>query len=93
MDRKQQMRNADRVSVLCNAIKTLQRTDFNTMMASGIMIRLTPITEGRHICDEFLINAEDMEEIKPAIIASLQEALKLRAIRLKSEIKEIEACT
>jgi hypothetical protein len=90
MDNRQRVENADRTSTLLAALKMLETTDFTTMMGSGIMVKLTPITDGKHLADEFALPAEDMETIKAGMIASLQAVLRRRRASLLSEVKKIE---
>jgi len=87
IEQGQRNRNADQASVA--AVKALKNYDFTRMMGSGINITLTKLN-GETICDEFQIRAEDMEKIKPAIIASLGEMLLLRHALRTQELAEIE---
>ena len=91
MDNRQaRISNADRTATLLDALKMLEKTDFTTMMGSGIMVKLTPITEGKHLADEFMLAAEDMETIKAGMIKSLRDALARRRAMLRSEVSDIE---
>ena len=74
---------------LLKAISTLQSRDFSKWIGSGIMITLTPITPESCICDEFMISAEDLEKIKPTIIASIKDSLEMRKLLLRSELQDI----
>lgn len=76
-------------STLIPVLKKLESTDFTKMMGSGINITLTDL-EDVSLMSTFTINAEDMEEIKPAIIQSLRSALALRKNARKVEIGDIE---
>lgn len=82
--------NAGRTDVLVDALKMLETTDFEKMMGSGIMVKLTPITDGHHLTDEFMLAAEDMKTVAPFLAASLRKTLKLRMATLRSEMKGIE---
>lgn len=83
--------SADYTHTLVAALKALQGTDFSKWMGSGILVDLTPITPEKHLANEFMLPAEDMEEIKPLIIKSLRRHLELRKARLLGEIRDIEA--
>jgi len=85
--------NSQETYKLTEALKMLQTTDFEKMMGSGIMISLTPITENKHLCDEFMIPTEDMKDIAPLIAASLKRHLILRKARLQCEIGDITKVT
>ena len=91
MDRRQQTQNSDQTHNLIGAIKALTAQDFTRWMASGIIIRLTPITDNKESCEEFMIAAEDMEQIKTPIIQSIQRSLLRRRIMLKNDLRDIEA--
>lgn len=84
------VKNADRTAVLVAAVKKLENTKFHDkMMGSGLILSILDL-EGREICEEFCIPGEDMDAIKPAIIASIKTALTRRKLLLANEIKSIE---
>lgn len=87
---RNRIENADRTTTLTGALKALEATNFQTWMGSGVMIRITPITEDRNLCDEFLIPAECMDKIKEPLIGALLSVLSRRKVILQSEIREIE---
>lgn len=83
--------NAQETYRLINAATILLGTDFSSkMMGSSVIISLTDL-EGNKITDDFSVNAEDLEQIKPAIIESLKTTLDHRLRRLQTEIKDIES--
>jgi hypothetical protein len=76
-------------STLISVLATLKNKDFERMMGSGIVVSLRNL-EDEEIVNDFLIPAEDMEEIKKGFISSLENYLKLR-LRLRSaEIRDIK---
>ena len=83
-----QAMHAQRTSVLIQAIDRLAQ-DFTRRMGSGIVVHLSDL-EGKPLMDRFMVAAEDMEGIKPAIIASLKATLERRKIMLAQEIRDIE---
>ena len=82
--------NAQETNRLLAAIKMLKTTDFSTMMGSGIVVNLKPITRERVLCEEFMIAAEDMTNIAPKLVESITRSLTLRLDRLRREVQEIE---
>lgn len=83
------MRAAEMTSTLISVLATLKNKDFERMMGSGIVVSLRNL-EDEEIVNDFLIPAEDMEEIKKGFISSLENYLKLR-LRLRSaEIRDIK---
>ena len=80
---------AQDTSRLVQAVKYLEATDFETMMGSGVMVSLLPITAGRTSCEEFMLNAEDLQSIKVSIIDSLRKQLKFRLSIRSLEINAI----
>lgn len=78
---------------LIKAIEVLKKTDFDLSTGSGIMISLTPITEGKTLCDEFMMAAEDIEFIKQAICDSLVRSLRLRLSLRRAEVTALERIT
>lgn len=89
-----QATNAQRTATLISAIKMLEETDFTRRMGSGILIKLTDL-EGKNLlkgslADEFCLAAEDMETVKPAVIASLKTTLERRKALLRTEIGDID---
>jgi hypothetical protein len=85
-------RNSDSTDSITNAIAVLKSKDFTKSMGSGILVSLTTY-EGKPLCAEFTLPAEDMENIKPNIIESLKKMLKLRRALLTSEISQIDKVT
>jgi hypothetical protein len=90
LDQATRNHNANETATLIRAIKTLRQTDFTLRMGSGINVLLTDLA-GKPICDEFVLFAEDLEQIKPGIIASIVRMLELRRINRLSEISDINA--
>jgi len=82
--------NAESVRTKTAALKTLKTYDFQKLFASGVRVYLSKM-DGTAICDEFMINGEDMDKIKPAMIESLTGSLNLRKQLLMGDIKSIEA--
>lgn len=89
MDHRQRVKNSDCSNTLINALKMLEGTSFEGMMGSGIMVRLTPITEGKSLGEEFMVAAEDLGPVAPLLATSIRNSLKRRTILLQSEISDI----
>lgn len=85
------VRKADQTNTLLRAIKALETVKFDAMTGSGIMVKLTPITPGSGLTDEFVMRAEDMGQLAAGMAASLRERLLMRKTLLQDEIKDIDA--
>lgn len=83
-------KHADDTNTLVGVVKYLEKHDFTTRMGSGVVVRLLDL-EDKPICDEFCIRGEDLEPVKPLLINSIKEALKLRIALRQAEIREIES--
>lgn len=81
---------SQQTAVLVGAMKALEELNFEKWMGSGVVVTLSPITHDKVICESFMVRAEDMELIKPALIASIKEQLSFRTNLLKYELKQIE---
>lgn len=86
-------RLAQTTPVLVRALQMLEREDFTRRMGSGVVVRLTDLegkTIGGLIDPEFMLAAEDMQEIKVGMISSLRKSLRLRRMSLVAEIGGID---
>ena len=90
MDHRQRVKNSDSSSTLINTLKMLESTSFDSMMGSGIMVRLTPITEGKSLGEEFMVAAEDMCAVAPLLAGSIRNYLARRTALLRAELGDIE---
>jgi hypothetical protein len=81
--------SAQLTSTLVSAISNLERRDFVLGMGSGLIISIADL-EGRSVTEPFMINTEDMQDIKPHIIKSIKRVLKLRLASLQADIRSIE---
>lgn len=93
MDRRQRIANADETYQLIKVIHALEGTNFEQLMGSGIMVQLTPITEGNELGGEFMVRAEDIGPVADLLVASIRESLRMRAAMLRRELKDIEQAT
>lgn len=84
-----QKTSAQLTSTLVSAISNLERRDFVLGMGSGLIFSIADL-EGRSVTEPFMINTEDMQDIKPHIIKSIKRALKLRVALLQADIRSIE---
>ena len=82
---------AQQTSVLIEAVKALRKTDFEKWAGSGVVVSLKTLTPGTSVCEDFMVRAEDMEKIKPAIIASIVDQLSFRVNLLQVELNQIES--
>lgn len=89
IDHQARVRNADGTRTLLAALRMLEATDFAAMFGSGVMVRLTPITEGRRLADEFVVAAEDLAAVAPLLARSLRASLGRRRELLLREAREV----
>ncbi len=85
---------AQRTSTLIDNLRMLEERDFSKFMGSGVLMTLTDL-DGKSLHEHgvssttFCLAGEDMEAIKPSIISSLKESLRLRQLRLQMEMRDI----
>lgn len=89
IDIEQGQRNRNASDAVVGAVKALMGYDFARMTGSTIELGEDDV-DATSVCEEFTIRAEDMEKIKPAIIASISDTLVMRLLLRKQEIEEIE---
>lgn len=75
---------------LINTIRWFESQDFNKLTGSGIMISATQITCEKNPLEEFMVDGELLESLKPLICDSVRETLRMRVALMNSDIRKIQ---